>query len=256
MNAPDITQKIKTIIVDDEELARKVILKYLEAFPQIEVAAECENGFTGLKAIGEHKPQLLFLDIQMPKINGFEMLELLDEKPLIIFSTAFDNFAIHAFEHSAVDYLLKPYSQQRFNAAVGKAIEKLASPKTIQNIMASLSDQIAETADLLNRVAVKTGSRVDVIPVNDIEYFEASDDYVEIHTKNGRFIKQKTMKFFEDHLDPELFLRVHRSFIVAIHQISKLEPYSKDSFILVLKNGKEINVSKSGLVRLKEVLKY
>jgi len=256
MTTPENATKIKAIIVDDEELARKVILKYLEAFPQIEIVAECENGFTGLKAISEYQPHLLFLDIQMPKINGFELLELLDEKPIIIFSTAHDNFAIRAFEQSAVDYLLKPYSQSRFNAAVSKALEKAGTPKSFQKNINSLSEQIAETAELMNRVVVKSGSRVDVIPVSEIEYLEASDDYVEIHTKNGRFIKQKTMKYFEDHLDPEMFLRVHRSFIVAIHQISKLEPYSKDSFILVLKNGKEINVSKSGLVRLKEVLKF
>jgi two-component system LytT family response regulator len=256
MNKPENAAKIKAIIVDDEELARKVILKYLEAFPQVEVVAECENGFVGLKAIGEHQPHLLFLDIQMPKINGFELLELLDEKPLIIFSTAHDNFAIRAFEQNAVDYLLKPYSQTRFNAAVSKALEKAGTPKIFQKNISSLSDQLAETTEIMNRVVVKTGSRVDVIPVSDIEYFEASDDYVEIHTRKERFIKQKTLKFFEDHLDPELFLRVHRSFIVAIHQISKLEPYSKDSFVLILKNGKGISVSKNGLVKLRQALKF
>jgi len=256
MNKPDPAKKISAIIVDDEELARKVILKYLEAFPQIEVVAECENGFTGLKAIGKYKPQLLFLDIQMPKINGFELLELLDEQPLIIFSTAHDNFAISAFEHSAVDYLLKPYSQNRFDIAVNKAIEKLGPSVSIKNGLSALGDQIAGSPEMLNRIVVKTGTRVDVIPVTDIDYIEAADDYVEINSKNGCYIKQKTMRFFEDHLDPELFVRVHRSFIVSIHQISKLEPYSKDSYIIILKNGKEINVSKNGLSRLKEVLNY
>jgi two-component system LytT family response regulator len=139
---------------------------------------------------------------------------------------------------------------------VGKALEKTGTPKIFQKNISSLSDQLAGTTEIMNRVVVKTGSRVDVIPVSDIEYFEASDDYVEIHTKNDRFIKQKTLKFFEDHLDPQFFLRVHRSFIVAIHQISKLEPYSKDSFVLILKNGKEISVSKNGLAKLKQALKF
>ncbi len=253
MNAPN---KITALIIDDEELARKVIIRYLEKHPEIRRVEECENGFSGLKTINEVKPDIVFLDIQMPKINGFEMLEVLDEKPLIIFSTAYDEFAIKAFEHSAVDYLLKPYSQKRFSEAVNKAIDKLKQGATTQTEINNLQDKLEVSPEHLRRVVIKSGSNVIVLPVDEVHYLEAADDYVEIHTARDRYLKQKTMNYFEQRLDPELFIRVHRSFIVSIAQISKLEPYSKDSFVLLLKNGKEINVSKSGYKNLKDRLGF
>lgn len=253
MNTPD---KIKALIIDDEEPARKIIVKYLEKHPGIELVLECENGFAGLKAINDLKPDLIFLDIQMPKINGFEMLELLDEKPLIIFSTAHDEFAIKAFEQSAVDYLLKPYSQKRFTRAVTKAVEKIRSGIPAQAEIQTLQSNIESSFDHLRRVVIKSGSNVEVLPVDDIHYLEAAGDYVEIYTAKGKYLKQKTMNYFEQQLDPDQFIRVHRSYIVSINQINKLEPYSKDSFILYLKNGKEVNVSKNGYKNLKERLGF
>lgn len=247
---------IKAIIIDDEELARKVIIRYLEKHADIQVVGECENGFTGLKAINENKPDLVFLDIQMPKINGFEMLEVLDEKPLIIFSTAHDEFALKAFEHSAIDYLLKPYSQKRFSDAVNKAVERIRSGKPQTHEIEKLQAENENREDYLHRIVVKDGSLVYVIPVEEVIRLEAADDYVEIYTKSGKHLKQKPLSFFEEHLDPGQFIRVHRSSMVAIPQISKLEPYSKDSYILVLKNGDEVNVSKSGLKELKERLNF
>jgi two-component system LytT family response regulator len=250
------SDKIKAIIIDDEELARAVIIRYLEKHPEVKLVEECDNGFSGLKAINELKPDIVFLDIQMPKINGFEMLELLDEKPQIIFSTAYDEFAIKAFEHSAVDYLLKPYSQKRFSEAVNKALAKISSGLTAQHEIRNLQNKLEVAPEPLRRVVIKSGSKVIVLPTNEIHFLEASGDYVEIHTARDHYLKQKTMNYFEQHLDPETFIRVHRSYLVSIPQISKLEPYSKDSFVLLLKNGKEISVSKNGYKNLKERLGF
>jgi len=247
---------IKAVIIDDEELARKVIIRYLEKHPEVEIVGECENGFTGLKAINEAKPDLIFLDIQMPKISGFELLELLDDKPLIIFSTAHDEFAIKAFEHSALDYLLKPYSQKRFSEAVARAVERINTGQSQSSAYEKLNIENENRDDYLHRIVVKDGSEVHVIPADDIVNIEAADDYVEIHTKNEKYLKQKPLSFFEAHLHPDQFIRVHRSAIVAVSQISKLEPYSKDSFVLILKNGKEVNVSKSGMKLLREKLNF
>lgn len=247
---------IKAVIIDDEELARKVIVRYLEKHPEIEIVQQCENGFTGLRAISELKPELVFLDIQMPKINGFEMLEVLDKKPMIIFSTAHDEFALKAFEHSAIDYLLKPYSQKRFSEAVKKAVDRLQAGEFQTDALEKLSREDIHREEYLNRVVVKDGHRVHVVPAADILLLEAADDYVEIHTKTAKYLKQKPLAFFEARLDPGQFIRVHRSFIVAIAEISKLEPYSRDSFVLILKNGTEVNVSKSGMKALKERLHF
>lgn len=246
--------QLKAIIIDDEELARKVVRKYLGAHAEISVMEECENGFDGLKAINEHKPDLVFLDIQMPKINGFELLEVLDNPPVIIFSTAHDEFALKAFEHSAVDYLLKPYSQKRFDEAIAKARQRLGSGMQKTNEITSLKNELDTSPEPLNRIVVKTGNRLDVIPVEEIIMLEAADDYVEIHTAKARYLKQKPLSYFENHLPGERFIRVHRSFIVSVEQIASIEPYSKENYLVILKNNREINVSKTGLRKLKERL--
>lgn len=247
---------VKAIVIDDEELARKVIIRYLEKHPEIELIGECENGFAGLKAINEQKPDLIFLDIQMPKINGFELLELLDDKPIIIFSTAHDEFALKAFEHSALDYLLKPYSQKRFTQAVQKALERIRAGKTQTRELKQLSTENDGRDGYLNRIVVKDGNQVFVIPVSEITMLLAADDYVEIYTHDARYLKQKPLSYFEEHLHPDNFIRIHRSSIVAVSEISKLEPYSKDNYMLILKTGKELNVSKTGMNILKEKLNF
>ncbi len=256
MNLEMEKSTIKTIIIDDEELARKVIVKYLEKHPEVEIIEECENGFSGLKAINEKKPDIVFLDIQMPKINGFEMLDVLEEKPLIIFSTAHDDFAIKAFEHSALDYLLKPYSQRRFSEAVNKALERIVTGKSQSLELENLGIENDTQEDFLRRIVIKNGNQVNVIPVDDILLLEAAGDYVEIYTAGKKYLKQKSLTFFENRLDTDHFIRVHRSSIVAVSEISKLEPYSKDSYILVLKNGKEVNVSRTGMDVLKKKLHF
>jgi len=243
---------VKTVLViDDEPLARSIVLEYLQHFPEINVAQECGDGFEGIKAIMQYKPDLIFLDVQMPKINGFEMLELVDHAPAVIFTTAFDEYALKAFEAHAVDYLLKPFSKERFNKAIEKFLEN--QPKKPETTTALLETAASSPAQH-DRIVVKTGTKIKVIPVQEVLYLEAADDYVNIHTANGAFLKNKTMSFFEQILDPNLFTRVHRSYLVRVEQITRIDPYEKETHILILKSGAKIPVSKSGYAKLKLVL--
>lgn len=246
---------MKAVIIDDEPLARELIRAYLKAFPQIEVVEECGDGFEGIKVIHQHQPDLIFLDIQMPKINGFEMLELIDKPTAVIFATAFDEFAIRAFENNAIDYLLKPYSQDRFNKAVGKFLDKMktTSASTDENVQRTL-ETMGALPSQQNRLVVKTGTKVKIIPLHDIQYLEADDDYVKVTTAEGQFLKNRTMQFYEDTLDPALFVRVHRSYIVHVNQITRIDPYQKESYLAILRNGKQIPVSKTGHAKLKSIL--
>ncbi|MBL7111783.1 MAG: response regulator transcription factor [Bacteroidales bacterium] len=245
----------KVLIIDDEPPARQIIRDYLKGYPTVEVAGEYADGFSGLKAIQELKPDLIFLDIQMPKLTGFEMLELLDDPPVIIFSTAFDQFAIKAFEMNALDYLLKPYSRERFDQALAKALGLLSTgsggAKPVKNILRAVGEQ----PDLLTRIAVKVRHKVHVIPVHDIRYFEAEGDYVTIHTEKERFLKEKTMKYFEKHLDPTRFVRIHRSTIINVDFMDKLEYYDKESYAVLMQDGTSLKASTSGYKVLKETLK-
>lgn len=245
---------IKALIIDDEQLARQLIRNYLKTFTGIEIIGECENGFEGARSIAELKPDLVFLDIQMPKLNGFEMLELIDNPPEIIFITAHNDFAIRAFEMNAVDYLLKPYSQERLTSAIQKAAEKIRSGVTKDKNIDQLIHQ--PLSEKLERIVVKTGTKIKVIPVDKISYFEAQDDYIMLYTDDGKHLKQGTMKYYEDHLDSSKFIRVHRSYIVRIDQVVQLEPYSKDNYLLKLKNGTALKVSRNGLKNLKDKLNF
>lgn len=241
---------MKIIIIDDEPLARSIVKEYLQSYPDAEVVAECNDGFEGMKAILHHEPDLIFLDIQMPKINGFEMLELIENPPAVIFTTAFDEFAIKAFELNATDYLLKPFSRERFDKALKKYSDKsLPVPST---------DAIVETASKepgqQNRVVVKDGSKIKIIPVGQIQYLEAADDYVKIITAEGNFLKKRTMGFFEQSLAIHNFVRIHRSYIVNTQLITRIDPYEKDSHLVILSTGAKLSASKSGYSKLKEVL--
>jgi two-component system LytT family response regulator len=243
----------RALIIDDEPLARMVVKEYLQGFPQFEVMQECGDGFEGLKAIQQHQPDLIFLDVQMPKINGFEMLELVEQPPAVIFTTAFDEYAIKAFEAHAVDYLLKPFNKDRFNKAIEKYLAQApgaAAPKQTEELLETASHSPAQH----ERIVVKTGTKVKIIPVQDVEYLAADDDYVSVYTAEGSFLKNKTMNFFEQMLDPRYFVRVHRSYIIAIQQITRIDPYEKDAHLAILKSGAKIPVSKTGYVKLKQVL--
>ncbi|GAB3194053.1 two-component system LytT family response regulator [Pontibacter aydingkolensis] len=243
----------KCLIIDDEPLARSIVAEYLQSHREIEVAQECGDGFEGVKAIMQHQPDLIFLDVQMPKINGFEMLELVEHAPSVIFTTAFDEYAIKAFEANAVDYLLKPFSKTRFDAAVQKWQEqrKANAPETK---LQQLEETTAKQPEEQVRIVVKVGNNIKIIPVADVLYFEAYDDYVKIHTKEGTFLKKKTMSYYENTLDASQFTRVHRSFILALPQLTRIEPLEKDSHIALLKTGQRIPLSKSGYTKLRAVL--
>jgi len=244
---------IRTILIDDESLARDIVKHHLSSFPDIEVVAECSDGFEGLKAITQHQPDFIFLDIQMPKINGFEMLELVENSPAVIFTTAFDEYAIKAFEVNAVDYLLKPIEKSRFDLAMQKLPSRL-----------SAGDNSAGNDDLLestamspaqhNRVVVKKNGVIKIIAVSDIHYLEADDDYVKLSTTDGMFHKNKTMSFFERTLDVGQFTRIHRSYIINLAQVTKIELKEKDSYIVLLKSDIWLPVSKTGYAKLKAAL--
>ena len=242
----------KAIIIDDEPLSREIIKAYLKGFPEIEVMQECGDGFEGVKAIQQHQPELIFLDIQMPKITGFEMLELIDQKPAVIFITAYDSFAIKAFEANAVDYLLKPVSEERFRSAILKWKSKVVLPsqEPVERVLSAMSAAGSQQG----RIVVKTGTKVKIIPVHEIQYLEADDDFVKIYTTEGSFLKNKTMAFYEQSLDEAQFVRVHRSYILHINQITKIEPYQKENHVAILRDGKQIPVSKTGYAKLKTIL--
>ena len=244
---------IKAIIIDDEPLAREIVKEYLQYFPDVQVLQECNDGFEGLKAIQLHQPDILFLDVQMPKINGFEMLELIPSPPPVIFTTAFDEYAIKAFESHAVDYLLKPFSQERFD----KAMEKFMSQSGMQHQVQATENLLRDEPGLgseYKRIVVKTGGKIKIIPVPIIEYIEAADDYVKIITAEGSFLKNKTMSFYERCLPTHSFVRVHRSFILNLQEITRIDPYEKESHLAILRSGARLPVSKAGYAKLKEVL--
>lgn len=242
---------IKTVLIDDEPLARLILTEYLHAYPELEIVQECNDGFEGVKAVTQHKPDLIFLDIQMPKINGFEMLELLEEPPAVIFTTAFDEYAIKAFEAHAVDYLLKPFSKERFDKAMQKWLSQ-RQQSTGKNIN-TIGEEISQPEER-NRVVVKEAGNIRIIPVNEIQYFEAYDDYVKIFTVKEMFLKKKTMSYYEKILDASLFVRVHRSYIIQLSQITRIEPLEKETHVALLKNGARIPLSKNGYAKLKTVL--
>ena len=247
-------KKITCLIVEDEKPARDLIKNYLKKIDNIELLAECKNGFEGIKAINEFKPDIIFLDIQMPKLTGFEMLELLDELPEVIFTTAYDQFAIKAFEMNAVDYLMKPFSKDRFYQSVEKAIYRIINKKA--NNVKPLIENIIETKETLDKIVVKTGSTVSVLSLDEIIRIEAEDDYVMIYTNSRRFLKKETMNYYEKHLPPSDFIRIHRSSIVKINQIKKIEHYAKENYLVILTDGSKLKVSKSRLKELKTELDF
>jgi two-component system LytT family response regulator len=241
----------KAIIIDDEPLARSIVVEYLQSHTDVEVVAQCNDGFEGVKRIAEHQPDLIFLDIQMPKINGFEMLELLNTIPSVIFTTAFDEYAIKAFESNAIDYLLKPFSKDRFDTAVEKWKSKT---QPTNNHIEKFIQQTEKQPEEQNRIVVKNGSDIRIVPVDDIFYIEAYDDYVKIFTKDSYYLKKKTMNYYEQVLDNSVFFRVHRSFIINLQQLTKIESLEKNSYIAILKNNKRIPISRNSYGDLKEVL--
>ena len=240
------------LVVDDEELARAVVIEHLAPHPEIQVLASCGNGFEAVKAATEHKPDLLFLDIQMPKLNGFEVLELLEVQPTVVFITAYDQHALKAFEVHAVDYLLKPFNAERFEEALVRAKARCDQGFASGPQPALLA---AVTSDWpLDRLVVRDGSKVTLIPLAKLEYVQAQDDYVLLKTADKSHLKQQTISSLEARLDPKRFLRIHRSFIIALDRMTRLEQTPSESWVAVLLDGSRLPVSKSGYARLKTVL--
>lgn len=243
----------KVIIVDDEPLARGIVLEYLHTHPEFTVVSECNNGFEGVKAIMQQRPDLIFLDIQMPKINGFEMLEMLDTVPSVIFTTAFDEFAIKAFEANAVDYLLKPFSKERFDTAIGKWKQRIKDKSQEENVK-QLLESSARQPEEKSRIVVRNNAEISIVPVDDITYIEAYDDYVKIFTDETYFLKKKTMNHYESVLDPSQFFRTHRSYIINLRQLTRIEPLEKNTYVALLKSGRKVPLSRSAYAKLREIL--
>jgi two-component system LytT family response regulator len=243
---------MKVVIIDDEPLARSIVKEYLQKHPEFELMQECNDGFEGIKAIQQHQPDLIFLDIQMPKINGFEMLELIDQPPAVIFTTAFDEYAIKAFEAHAIDYLLKPFNKERFDKAIKKWMDQRSNSQ--KEATQDLLETASQSPSQNQRIVIKDGSKIKIIPVQDVFYLEAADDYVKIHTKEGYFLKNKTMVHFEQTMDPQHFVRSHRSYIVNVQQITRIDPYEKDNHVAILRSGAKVPVSRSGYGKLRTVL--
>lgn len=249
-------KKIKTVIIDDEAPAREIIKHYLKDLDSVEIIAECADGFCGLKSISFMKPDLVFLDIQMPRLTGIELVEVLTEKPVIIFTTAYDQFALKAFELNAVDYLLKPFPKIRLLEAVKKAIDKIRSGKENLEPANQLLAIKPESASSINRIVVRKGNAINLIPVEQVKYVEAQDDYVMIYHTAGKALKQQTMKYYEDNLPVADFVRIHRSYIVSVHEINRIEPYGKDNHVAILHSGDKLPVSRAGYKHLKEELNF
>ena len=246
---------MRAIIVDDEELARQLLREQLWDAGGVEVVAECANGFEAVKAIAELKPDLLFLDIQMPKLDGFEVLELVDDRTAaVIFVTAYDQFALKAFDAHAVDYLLKPFAADRLKTALGRAQALLASKNTRSFQAVELAAAARPPGVVLERLVVKDGTRVQIIPMAKLDYAEAQDDYVGLHSEGKTYLKQQTLASLEAQLDPDKFVRIHRSYVVSLERIARIEPYTKDSRVVVLRDGTQLPVSRAGHAKLKELL--
>ena len=246
---------MKALIIDDEELARAVVREHLAAHPDMEVAAECANGFEALKAAALHQPDLIFLDIQMPKLDGFEVLELLEaegKRPAVVFVTAYDQHALRAFEAHAVDYLLKPFSKERFDAALAKA-RALAAQPAAPPLPAIELAAAARQGKPLERIVVKDGPKVTVVHLDRLDWIQAQDDYVLLRTEGKSLLKQQTLASLETQLDPSRFIRIHRSYILNLDRLVRVEQDTKEHRDAILRDGTRLPVSRAGYQRLREL---
>ena len=248
-------EPLRVVIVDDEPLARAVVHEYLARQPGVEILAECGNGFDAVKAVAELSPDVLFLDVQMPKLNGFEVLELLGRDVAVVFITAYDQYALRAFEVHAVDYLLKPFSEERMAEALARTRERLrAAPEKDSLDVGALVSQARPRQGPLERVLIRDGPQVHVIPVERLDYVEAQDDYVAFKADGRQYLKDQTLASVESLLDPGRFVRIHRSYLLNIERIARVELYAKDSRVAILRDGTRLPVSRAGYARLSKLL--
>jgi len=246
------TRRLRALVVDDEALARTLLRECLAAHQDVEIVAECANGFEAVKAVADLRPDLVFLDIQMPKLDGFEVLELIGREVAVIFVTAYDEYALRAFDVHAVDYLLKPFGEARLGEALEHARRRLADRRPLP--VAELVNAARAKAGPAQRIVVRDGARVHVVPVERLDYVEAQDDYVCLHTEGKRLLKEQTMAQIEAVLDPARFVRIHRSYILNIERLTRVEPYGRDSRVAILADGTRLPVSRAGQARLNELL--
>ena len=246
--------RLRAVIVDDEAPARALLREFIASDSGVEVVAECANGFEAVKRIGELAPDVVFLDVQMPRLDGFEVLELIGPGPAVVFCTAFDEYALRAFEAHAVDYLLKPFGRERFAAALARVRERLAArgATAATGAPGALAAAARGPGRYAERLVVRDGAEIHVIPVARIDVLEAQDDYVAIHAEGRSWLKTQPLSDLAAGLDPARFVRVHRSWVVSLDRIARLEPYAKDSRIAILKDGRQVPVSRSGYRRLLE----
>ncbi len=249
MNTPE---RIRTVLVDDEPLARQLLREYLSVHHDVDIVAECENGFDAIKVVAEEAPDLMFLDIQMPKLDGFEVLELLDRELAVIFVTAYDQHAVRAFEVHAADYLLKPFSPERLADALGQARARIGKPAIVS--AARLAADARPDRAPAERILVRDQAKVNVLGVDQVDFIEAQDDYVCIHAGAAQFLKAQTLGDIEESLDARRFVRIHRSYLMNLDRLQRLEPYAKDSRVAILKDGRELPVSRAGYARLRELM--
>ena len=251
---------LRVAIVDDEEPARLLLREYLEAEDDVEIVAECANGFEAVKAVSELAPDLLLLDVQMPKLDGFEVLELVGRETAVVFTTAYDEYALKAFDVHAVDYLLKPFGRERLQEALLRARERVgrtaaghdrapASPPPVD-----LAAAARPAGSWLTRIVIRDGAHVHVVPIDRVDYLEAQDDYVAVHTAGKAILKEQTLTALESQIDPRRFVRIHRSFLLNLDRLVKLESTGKDTRAAVLRNGGRLPISRSGYGRLQKLL--
>ena len=276
---------LRVLLVDDEAPARSLLREYLGAHADVVVVGECANGFEAVKAIGEQRPDIVFLDVQMPKLDGFEVLELLEPytapaasaatdsavprqgsagaaRPAVIFCTAYDEYALRAFEVHAVDYLLKPFGRERLAEALARARSRLAGAAGGAHAGgpgeppapggAALAAAARGAGHYAERVVVRDGAQVHVIPTERLDYVEAQDDYVAIHEGERTHLKHQALAELAESLDPSRFVRIHRSFLVNVERVARLELLAKDQRVVVLRDGRQLPVSRSGHERLRE----
>jgi two-component system LytT family response regulator len=249
------TGSIRTLIVDDEAPARALLRELLAAEPDVEIVGECTNGFEAVRTIGELDPDLVLLDVQMPKLDGFEVLELLERRPAVVFVTAYDEYALKAFEVHAVDYLLKPVSGERLSAAIAQVRARVAAPPAARGPSpAALAEAARPPGRFVERLLVKDGAQVHVIPVERLDRLEAQDDYVAIHSSGKVYLKPQPLAETAAGLDPSRFVRIHRSHVLNLERLQRLELYAKDSRVAILVDGAQLPVSRAGYARLKELM--
>ena len=249
---------IRTLVVDDESLARERVRDMLAADPQIEIIADCGNGQEAIEAIQRSSPDLVFLDVEMPGIDGFGVLEALppNQMPTVIFVTAYDQYAVRAFEVYALDYLLKPFDQERFEKALGRAKEHIASERNEimgQRILSAI-EEIKTRPVHLERLVIKMNGHVFFIKAEEIDWLEAEGNYVRLHSAKESYLLRDTISALESQLDPKKFIRVHRSAIVNVDRITELQPWFHGEYRIILREGVQLTLSRTYREKLHELL--